>query len=57
MQRNQTRPPPLLAVIAAALAICAAVWLLACIFRHSVAFLLGGIVLCVVLKYLKDITA
>ena len=57
MQRNQTRPPPLLAVIAAALAICAAVWLLACIFRHSVAFLVGGIVLCVVLKYLKDITA
>jgi hypothetical protein len=57
MIRNQSRPPPMVAVIAAALAICAAVWLLACIFRHSVAFLVGGVVLCVVLKYLKDITA
>ena len=56
MPRNQTRPPPLLVVIAVTLVICAAVWLLACIFRHSVAFLLGGIVLCVILKYLKDIT-
>ena len=56
MFRNQPRPPPVVAVIATALAICAAVWLLACIFRHSVAFLLGGIVLCVILKYLKDIT-
>ena len=56
MFRNQSRPPPAVAVIAAVLAICAALWLLACIFRHSVAFLLGGIVLCVILKYLKDIT-
>ena len=56
MQRKQSRPPPRLAVIAAALAIFAAMWLLACIFRHSVAFLVGGVVLCVVLKYLKDIT-
>ena len=56
MPRNQSRPPPMLAVIASALAICAAVWLLACIFRHGIAFLLGGIVLCVILKYLKEIT-
>ena len=56
MSSNQSRPPPLVAVIAAVLAVCAAVWLLACIFRHSVAFLVGGVVLCVVLKYLKDIT-
>ena len=56
MFRNQSRPPPIVAVIAAVLAVCAASWLLACIFRHSVAFLIGGVVLCIVLKYLKDIT-
>ena len=56
MFSNQSRPPPLVAVIAALLAVCATSWLLACIFRHSVAFLVGGVVLCVILKYLKDIT-
>ena len=56
MPMQFSRPPPLLEVIVVALAACAFVQLLAFFFRHGIAILAGGILLCVFLKYLKDIT-
>ncbi len=53
---NRSRPPPAWANVAVVLAACAAAWLLCCILRHSVAFLVGGVVLCAILRCLKDLT-
>ena len=56
MPMAPSRPPPLAALLAVALfAICLAKSL-ACLFRHSVAILAGGIVLLFILKHLHNLT-
>ena len=56
MPMAPSRLPPLAALLAVALfAICLAKSL-ACLFRHSVAILAGGIVLLFILKHLHNLT-
>lgn len=50
------RFPTLAAAVAAILVLCISVSLMAFVLRHGLVVLTGTVALCIVLKYIKDLT-